>query len=550
VATPARSLTGDAIRDGSTAPPASAAVSASPRRIVAKHPRVRSVEGQGAAADFDKLLVSAKIAMLLLDRQLRIVRFTPAATALFSLLPADIGRPIADLSQKFVDSSFVPDVALVLEGSTASKKEVQSTEGRWYIRQTLPHLSRNGTVEGVVVKFSDVAADAIQEARLYAESIVNTVREPLLVLDDELHLHSINQPFSAMFGVTSHEVLGRALQEIGAGVWEVPGLLPRLHDVLDRGVSMEDFEVHYQSEALGVRELLLNARTLHRGGGRPDLILMAIEDVTDRRRVATLLHENESRRREEEHVRQRQLELTNALRVSTVGELATGLAHELNQPLSSISNMVEACARYVRSGVVSAEKLLELLDEIAGQSMRAAGIVAHLRSFVEKGEAQLEPVDLIDVVRNVPHLMLRELERTRVVFEMDLAPGKLPVLADRIQIEQVVVNLIQNAMDSIQEADGPERIIHLRARACGAMAEVSVHDSGTGVSGPAAESMFEPFFTTKARGLGMGLALSRSILEAHHGRIWMETPKDGHHGVTVHFTIPLKAASRRKGHSA
>lgn len=500
----------------------------------------RTGEFGTSTADLENLLVSTNLAVLLLDRRQNIRRFTPAATALFAIRPGDVGRPIRDFAQNFTDPAFLPDVMLVLEGKTASKKEVQSSEGRWYVRQTLPYLLRNGPIKGVLITFSDVAADALQQARLYAESIVNTVREPLLVLDRDLCVHSINQPFSALFQVSIEDVLGRTLRDLDKGVWDVPELLGLLEDIFNNGGSMENFEIAYDASPLGRRILCLNARTLRRGSDAPDLLLVAIEDITERLRIQKLLRDNEARLGEEERVRQRQLELTNALRVSTVGELAAGLAHELNQPLSSISIVVETCAQHVRSGIHDPAKLLELLADAANESVRAAGIVAHLRSFVDKGEPQFEPVDLGEIVGNVPHLLLRELERNRIVLRIDLGTDRLPVQADRIQLEQVVVNLVQNAMDSIQEAGGAERRIELSVGAVDEMGEVRVRDTGTGVSEPAAERMFQAFYTTKAQGLGMGLALSRSILEAHRGRIWMKTPLDGGRGTVVRFSIPLR----------
>jgi len=262
--------------------------------------------------------------------------------------------------------------------------------------------------------------------------------------------------------------------------------------------------------------------------------------------LSDLATHTEKRLHAAELVRQRQLTLTNALRVSTVGELATGLAHELNQPLSSISNFAEACIQYVRAGKIDQAKLLELLTEIASEALRAAGIVAHLRGFIDKGEVQVEEVDLVEVVRNVPHLLSREMERLRIDLRTAFPRRRLPVEADPIQIEQVIVNLLQNAMDSIEEADGPARRVELRVRAVGEAAEVRVRDTGTGVSGPSAERVFDAFFTTKTKGLGMGLALSRSILEAHRGRLWMEGPPDGGPGVVVCLSMPLQKPKRRR----
>jgi C4-dicarboxylate-specific signal transduction histidine kinase len=235
------------------------------------------------------------------------------------------------------------------------------------------------------------------------------------------------------------------------------------------------------------------------------------------------------------------------MRVSTVGELAAGLAHELNQPLSSISNLVGACGEHVRSGNLSPEKHLELLAEITNESQRAAGIVAHLRSFIDKGNPEFEPVDLVEIVARVPQLLMWELDQARVALRMDLSTEPLHVDADAIQIEQVLVNLIQNAIHSIQESERPDRMIELSVRLMDGTGEVGVHDTGMGVSVAVAEHMFDAFFTTKSDGLGMGLALSRSILEAHRGRIWMDAPSDGGAGTVMRFAIPLKPPMQRVG---
>jgi two-component system CheB/CheR fusion protein len=402
-------------------------------------------ELEGANNDLDNLLTSTNIATLFLDTHLRIRRFTPAATRLFSLIPSDIGRPIRDIAQKFADPDLLRDAAAVLEQPIAPKTEVQGHDGRWYVRQVLPYRTRDNRTEGVVMTFSDVAAEALHEARLYAESIVDTVREPLLVLDGDLRVRSANQSFYATFQVSPEDTVGQLLYELGNREWDIPELRTLLGEVLPQKHVLNDFEVQPHFESIGPRIMQLNARAIDRGGDRPYLILLAIEDITERKSAQEALQASEDRKHVEEQVRQRQAELAHALRISTVGELATGLAHELNQPLSAIVNGVEACARYVRSGKTASKKLLALLDDASGEALRAGGIVEHLRHFIEKGKPQFERTDLREIARHVPRLLGREIQQGQITLRLDLPSRPLPIYADRIQIEQILVNLMQNA---------------------------------------------------------------------------------------------------------
>ncbi len=497
--------------------------------------------------DLDNLLSSTNIATLFLDTQLRIRRFTPAATRLFSLIPADIGRPLSDIVQRFSDPALLSDAALVLTESVTPRQEVQAEDGRWYVRQVLPYRTRDNRTEGVVITMSDVAAEAIEEARLYAEAIVDTVREPLLVLDGELRVVSANRSFYSTFKVSSADTAGRSLYELGGGEWDIPQLRTLLGEVLPKQHVMNDFEMkHDFLTTVGPRNLLLNARALLRGGDRPGLILLAIEDVTERMQLQSVLRESEDRTRNAEEARRRHSELAHSQRISTVGELASGLAHELNQPLAAIANEVEACVRYLRAGKADPIKLLSLLGEVSGEALRASQIVSHLRSFIEKGSPTFEVADLNDIARDVARLMRHEIDSAQVSLEIDAARRQLPINADRIQIEQIVVNLIQNAIDSLRSVPGDLRKIRLTTKAADGMAQLSVRDNGPRMTTADAERMFEPFFTTKPEGLGMGLAISRSIIEAHRGRVWAEAPGAGERGTTVCFALPLQRPGRKR----
>jgi two-component system CheB/CheR fusion protein len=609
--------------------------------------------------DLDNLLTSTNIATVFLDTGFHVRRFTPAATRLFNLIAADVGRPVADIAQRFTDPDLRRDSERVLADLVPISKEVQAQDGRWYVRQALPYRTRDNRIEGVVITFSDVAAEALLEARLYAEAIVDTVREPLLVLQADLRVYSANRSFYETFSLAPEATIGRPVYELGNHELDIPQLRELLGEVLPSARRLEDFEVEHDFAKIGPRTLLLNARTLVRAGGRPDLILLAFDDITDRKRAEHALRDSEAmtragiqtamdgvitidergtvlsfnpaaerifgyagaevigqnvsilmpspprdehdtclanykktgerkiigiarevsgrrkdgttfpvdlhvsefadargrrfvgtirniteRKRTEEQMRRQQAELAHVLRTATIEHLAAGLAHELNQPLTAIANDVEACATYVRSGERGAPRLLTLLDRAGAEALRAGEIVHHLREFVKRREPRLESTDLCDVVRNATRWLVREMEQERITLHLELLPQGLRVRVDHVQIEQVLVNLMQNAIDTIREAGSETRDIFIRtSQTEDGMAEVAVEDTGAGLHASAHERLYEPFFTTKPQGMGMGLAISRSIVEMHDGRLSV-TPRPSGIGTTVRLALPLESASR------
>jgi len=310
------------------------------------------------------------------------------------------------------------------------------------------------------------------------------------------------------------------------------------------------------SDQPAVRAFLQSGRS---GAQRTEATLRAVDGTSvpvalavnplqreDFEAVCLILTDLTDRKQAEEDTRQHQAELAHVLRLSTMGEVAAELAHGINQPLAMIANDVEACAQYVRAGKATSHQLLELLEHAAAEALAAGAIVHHLWEFIQRRGVQLEVTNLNGLVRKVAGLLEREIARRAITLRLDLASRAIPVRADRIEIEQVLVNLIQNAIDAVCEAGSERREIHVQTRKTDdAMAEVTVRDFGAGFSDPAAECVFEAFVTTKAQGLGMGLTISRSIVEAHHGRIWVD-PRDGDAGGTsVCFALPLQPPERR-----
>jgi two-component system sensor kinase FixL len=255
------------------------------------------------------------------------------------------------------------------------------------------------------------------------------------------------------------------------------------------------------------------------------------------------IHDVTDRRQSEDEARQLQERLTHFSRLSTMGEMAAGLAHEINQPLSAITMYAQACQRFVRSPQRNDDDVLEALEQISAQALRAGEVIRRLRNFVKNREVKREPVDcrrLLDDLRTLAETDAR-LHNVRLRIEAD---DDLPtVYADPIQLQQVVLNLVRNAIDAMSEVPETRREVVLSTRLLPeGEIEIVVADHGSGLAPEAADHLFNPFFTTKSGGTGLGLAISRSIVRAHGGRLW-HTPNE-RMGARFHFTLPVSPAPK------
>ncbi|MDA3887755.1 MAG: PAS domain-containing protein [Allgaiera sp.] len=240
-----------------------------------------------ATDNLENLLSGTNLATVFLDTALCVRWFSPASRTLLELVTTDIGRPLAHFALKIADDNLLRDATRVLDKLAPIEAEVPDEAGNWYLRRLQPYRTRENRIDGVVITFTDVterkrATDAVNEARIYAESIVATIRQPLLVLSSDLHVVTTNDMFYETFESRRQDTEGKLIYDLGNGQWNIPELRTLLEDILPEKEELSDFRVDHEFESLGRRTMLLNARRLRRNGGRPHLILLSIEDTTVR----------------------------------------------------------------------------------------------------------------------------------------------------------------------------------------------------------------------------------------------------------------------------
>jgi two-component system sensor kinase FixL len=321
----------------------------------------------------------------------------------------------------------------------------------------------------------------------------------------------------AGLGVNYLDVCQQAARE---GVAHALEALDGILTVLDR--SQPSFVLEYtHGTPLTDRWFTMSVAPLNRPEGGA---VVTHTDVTERKRV------------ELDAQRSRQ-ELAHFTRVSTMGELTASLAHELNQPLTGILANAQAARRFLDATPPDLTEVHEILSDIIEDDKRAAEVIRRLRDLLRKGESQQLPLDLNTLIRDVAKLVSSDAVIRNVAVTLVLDSDLPPVSGDRIQLEQVILNLLLNGMEAMGESAGDERPLVIRTERTETKgAHVSVRDAGIGLHAGTQELVFEPFYTTKPAGMGMGLAIARSIIEAHGGNIW--AANNPARGATFHFTLP------------
>ena len=238
------------------------------------------------------LLSSTRIATIFLDNNLNIKRFTPTVTNVINLIQTDVGRPVSDIVQKLKYTNLIPDVREVLDTLVYKEVQVQTTAGNWFNMHIFPYRTIENVIDGVVITFNEITKiklleESLIETNNITQSVISTVREPMIVLDDKLMAVSANRSFYKTFLVNPQETENKYIFELGNHQWDIPVLRDLLEKILSQNKVFDDFLVEHEFPVIGYRKMLLNARGIFQENREPQLILLAIEDITNRKQMHT-----------------------------------------------------------------------------------------------------------------------------------------------------------------------------------------------------------------------------------------------------------------------
>ena len=359
----------------------------------------------------------------------------------------------------------------------------------------------------------------IELSELQYERLVESMTDGLVVFDPLGRILFANRRFGTMLGYATDNLIGKP-----AGIFIAD---PDRRDfgamLVARELDVQPVDLLLQ-HADGHRvETMASPQRMFDQQGRPQGLLLVVTDITARKAM-------------EERSRQLQDQLTHANRLKSMGTMAAALAHEINQPLGAIANYAEGCLNRLSDPTIDPAELVDPLERIRRATHRGAEIIRRTREFVRLSPHQLAAESIPDLVHEVEELCRPEARRRGILLETQLDPDLTPIAVDAIQIQQVLINLIQNAFAAVEQVEPYRRRVRITATQSNlGDLELSVSDTGSGIPIDGAEAWFEPFITTREDGTGMGLAIARSIVEAHGGRIWAERGIDG--GAVFRLTL-------------
>ena len=497
--------------------------------------RSRNSELHQLNNDLTNLLASINVPILMLTNDLRIRRFTPMAQRLFNFIPTDAGRPFSDIRANLNIPNLEPLILEVLETLNVKELEVQTQSGHWYILRIRPYRTTENKIDGVVLILLDIdtlkrSAATLEEARNYAEAIVETVQVPLLVLESDYRVNKANSSFYKTFQVSPPETAQSLIFDLGNGQWNIPRLRSLLEDIFANDITVQNFEVEHQFERIGQKTMLLNAWKITQSG-KTQRILLSVEDITMRKQFET---ERAQLLSLEQSARQ-QAEAANRAK----DEFLSNLSHELRNPLNTMLGWAQilrrrqldkaAVARAIEIMERSAKAQSQLIEDLLDISRITSGKL-HLNTRI---------LDLVSVIGAAIESVQLSAEAKLIQINSHLT--FTTIMGDTTRLQQVLWNLLSNAI-KFTPAGGRVEITLAPVQT---YAEIRVSDTGIGIQTELLPYVFDRFrqgdsSTTKDKqGLGLGLSIVRHIVEHHGGIVRAESPGVGQ-GTTIIVQLPLR----------
>lgn len=366
-----------------------------------------------------------------------------------------------------------------------------------------------------------VAALEAAEARL--RSIMQTVPDAMIIIDERGRIESLSATAERLFGWSMDEIAGKNIKQ----------LMPTPHreqhdDYLKRYLTTGERRI------IGIGRVVVGQRK--DGTTFPMHLTIGELRSANKHHFTGFIRDLTEQQVAESRLKELQSEVTHMSRFTALGEMASTLAHEINQPLTAITNYLKGCQRLLeRIDGESAPTLRDAVSKAADQALRAGHIIRRLREFVARGEGERRVESLPRLIEDASTLALIGAKENGIAVSVRMDPAADLVLADRIQIQQVLVNLIRNAMETMIDSSLPRELEVGTVANPDATVEVSVSDTGAGLAPEVSAHLFQPFVTTKRKGMGLGLSICRTIVEAHGGRIWADARPSG--GTIFRFTL-------------
>ena len=351
----------------------------------------------------------------------------------------------------------------------------------------------------------------LRRASAELQTIFDAAPLGMVLIRSDHTVQRCNAAFERLFGWRADEVVGHPVPR------------PLIVEQIDAGNGSSSFETRLMRRDGSEFEASVTCAPLRDEHGEIVGLIANIKDITDRMRAERALKETEA-------------ELAHVTRLTTLGEMAASIAHEINQPLTAIVANATASRNWLMHSVEPLDRVRDALGDIISDGHRAADVIQRIRQLATKSDPKKTELDINDVIHDVVTLVRSEVQTHRIALGVSLAPALPAVRADRIQLQQVLINLVINGVESMTGIADRPRELFIQSESCGDRVAVAVRDAGIGVDMRSVDRLFDAFYTTKPGGMGMGLSISRSIVEGHGGRLWAVPNVD--HGTTFQFALP------------